>query len=550
MEDNQLREKQVELLIRDGFASEVYFGDLEGEYLDTDEIEDLSPILLALRSERSVKGYKTMLFYDALARQFEYYLEYSDNKNTGLKNTLIYIKPPLYIPGEIVAKMNDIGEASIIMAGSKEEEDTIRKGLALLKELHDFHNDRVITAFCDYISAQGVIADSSPKQFFLKAMSNKKEALALFDEFQAKIVLHKELIGKIIELLKMDKILSFINGRKMANAVLKSTEEENNRMESFLSKKLQAADSRFSYANGEKNFYFSPLAFERPSCDLNFLLPLNFFTFADLMLYSEMPLEEKDKEEKIAQIRIFHEVYHNNKFKDEISEILLIGEKYTKAYISNGVGSSGDEVVKKTYQHEAYESFFDNFSRSVKTYSKLLFETIVKKEKEKPSSVSIFSSKGESFSFVLAGYAVKQAIMDKLSMLPLLEPDSYYHKLQKTKTKLLVSSQIESLVSIYVEARTEYLRKVLEEGKEGDSKEDNKAKKTESANDPKETKEDPSEDNNQGLNATSEEVVAQSSTNSEPINDDMFNSYADDDEEEEEEDDSMSSKDKILENLE
>lgn len=550
MSEFQLKEQQVELLIRDGFASEVYFGNTEGEYLNTDEIENLSPIVLALRSEKSTKGYKAMLYLDALARQFEYYLEYSDTKDTGMKNALIYIRPPLYIPDEIMAKINDVQATAIISARSKEEEDTIRKGYAIIKELHAFHNNEVISSFCDYITAQGVISDSSPKQFFLKALSNKKEALTRINEFKVKIVLHKDELERFIPLLKMDKIFSFINSRKMANAVLKSTDEENERMESFLSKKLRAADSTLLLTSGDSSFCFSPLAFERPSFQHNFLLPLNLFTFADLMLYSEVPLEDKAKAEKISQIRIFHEVYHNGKFKDEISEIMLVGERYMKAYAENGVGEYGDEVVKKTYQHEAYESLFDTFSKSVKTYSGMLFEAIVEKEKGKPASISVFSRKNDSFAFVFAGYVVKQAIRDKLSMLPLIENDSFLYRLQKNKMKSLVSSQIDRLASVYVEARTEYLRKTMEKGKEQKQKQ---KQSSEVKNKPETNKEtaggvDLAEDNSQEPNSPPKEDTISENTTPASEPGDTF-SYSDDDNEDEFEDKGISSMDEIMGSL-
>lgn len=544
MSEYQLKEKQVELLIRDGFASEVYFGNTEGEYLNTDEIENLSPIFLALRSEKSTKAYKTMLYFDALARQFEYYLEYSDTKDTGMRNALIYIRPPLYIPDEIMTKMNDVQATAMISAKSKEEEDMIRKGYAIIKELHTFHNDKVISSFCDYVTAQGVISDSSPKQFFLKALSNKKEALAHINEFKAKIILHKNEIEKFIPLLKMDMIFSFINSRRMANAVLKSTDEEDERMESFLSKKLQAVDSKFLFATGDNSFCFSPLAFERPSFERNFLLPLNLYTFADLMLYSEVPLGDKAKAEKISQIRIFHEVYHNSKFKDEISEIMLVGERYMKAYIENGAGEYGDEVVKRTYQHDAHESLFDTFSKSVKSYSKMLFETIIEKEKEKPSSVSVFSRKNESFSFVFAGYVVKQAIRDKLSMLPLVETDSFLYKLQKGKIKSLISTQIEMFVSVYVEARTEYLRKAMEKEKKNISETKTKPKTDNETVGSVEL----AENHDQGPNSPSKEDTISENTAPAPEPDDTF-SYSSNDDEDEVEDEGVGNMDQILGSL-
>ena len=479
---------QTNMIIRDGFAMEVFFGDLDGETVSAEDLSLLPVPYKYLLDMRSTAGYKAVLYLDALARQIDYYSIFAGAKLS--QDPIVHIKAPLYIPTEILD--------SIKLAFSKgyflyiEKSMEVFKGFDEILKIWEYHNNELIPKYVSYIQAEGALENKPTKQFFSKTSENKRRVIEAFEIFRNMLEESKESVEFFAENLNATPLFSLFNKQLIKQNVFDIDTQQEEAISNFLTFIDKSKKNRIVCEDGQQhNFHFSLLSPERPIFQKGTVKAENPYSVADMLLYSEAAFSGKKNEEVLSIIYTVGQIYGNEAFEERIREMLLMGEKYEEAYAKIGRHSKND-ILHKSYLQEVHEVTMDHFASVLEDEVKADLKDLLSAEAKKSKQNSAFVISKESFAFSFVLYVIRNVFKRKIHLLPKVQENKVLEDIQRKKLKKTFRKILDECVPEYLQYREKYIKEKYEDAKEVKKalkeKEDsaNKEKKEE-ANDAKES---------------------------------------------------------------
>lgn len=444
---------QTNLLIRDGLAAEVFFGDLDGETMAIDNIEDLAAPMRYLLDQRSTLGYKSLLYLDALARQMNYYAVFEGSKLS--KSLEEHIKAPLYIPNDVIELIKTAFEKAYLQYIVRGEEKF--EGFADILSIWRFHNDELIPKYVAHIQAEGILEDKPSRQMFSKISENKRALTEAFSVFSNMLADKKEIVKFFAKHMTATPLFAYFNKKLIRHSIFNINTQESEAVSGFLSYRDRSGKNRIVLESSNGSFLFSMLASERPIFEKGEVKAQNVYTVADVLLYSETSKSNKKHEEALKSIYGVGQLYGNKEFETKIREALQLSAKYEEAYIKINKKGNYQNLLEKSYLKEAHDAIIDNFILVLRQEAEEEFSVFLENESKKSARVSSFSAAKESFAFSAALYVIKNIFNRKIHLLPIVDDDSFLRELQDKEIRKAFRRIVDTLVPQYLAAREAYI---------------------------------------------------------------------------------------------
>lgn len=486
-----LTEQMTDQIIRDAFAMEVFFGDLDGETFKGSTVE-VSPPYRYLVGLRSTKGHKAALYLDALVKFFIYYLNFSESRK-NLKNDKIeqYIRLPLYIPKDMLELIKEaLKEGFLAYHGEQEPCEYSNE----IIETWNFFNTEVVPKYLSLIKSEGVLEKGSPsKQMFSKVLENKHAFHESFHIFTGKIF-------KIEDKVKNFTSVSVGTGDGIFHAITKELIGKKNsfeldfetkeKMKTFMAYNLptrKGGERVVVVDSNDKMFFYSLMSPERPLYRISGgIKPENLYTIADMLIYSEGAFSDPRKEDALKSIHIAAQLYDDNAFRKQVNEMFKLESKYEEAYSKiSDEASNGEDVIFRGVLKELHEAKMDEFKEKVEVDTKASMSAFLEKEYKKSAKTSSFTAAKEDFAFSATLFFLGKESMKYAHLIPDVSGNMFFEKQQKEILQKITKGVLEELIPKYLSKREQYIKERYEEYKASkeDKKTDNKEEKESSETD-------------------------------------------------------------------